>query len=53
MRKSARGEVKVIAKGSGNITINGQDITYFRDLQCRQQVSFYNNLNNFHVIYAL
>ena len=40
MRKSARGEVKVIAKGSGNITINGQDITYFRDLQSRQHIIF-------------
>lgn len=39
-RKSARAEVKVTAEGSGNITINGQDILYFDDIQCREQIIF-------------
>ncbi|XP_017765482.1 PREDICTED: 28S ribosomal protein S9, mitochondrial isoform X2 [Eufriesea mexicana] len=37
-RKNARGQVKVIGNGSGNIVINGQDITYFKDMQCREQI---------------
>ncbi|CAL7948255.1 unnamed protein product [Xylocopa violacea] len=40
MRKSSRGTVKVIGNGSGKITINGQDITYFEDIQCREQIIF-------------
>ncbi|CAK9820069.1 hypothetical protein ANTPLA_LOCUS10484 [Anthophora plagiata] len=39
-RKKSRGEVKVIGNGTGNITINGKDITYFNDIQHREQVSF-------------
>lgn len=39
-RKSSRGTVKVIGHGSGNITINGDDISYFKDIQCREQVIF-------------
>lgn len=39
-RKSSIGQVKVIGNGSGNITINGQDITYFSDMYCREQVIF-------------
>ncbi|XP_048266070.1 28S ribosomal protein S9, mitochondrial isoform X5 [Bombus terrestris] len=37
-RKDARGEVKVIGNGSGKITINGKDLTYFDDMQCREQI---------------
>ncbi|XP_071863512.1 small ribosomal subunit protein uS9m-like isoform X3 [Bombus fervidus] len=37
-RKSTRGEVKVIGNGSGKITINGKDLTYFDDMQCREQI---------------
>lgn len=40
MRKSARGEVIVWGEGSGNITINGKDITYFENIQCREQIIF-------------
>ncbi|XP_076750339.1 mitochondrial ribosomal protein S9 [Xylocopa sonorina] len=40
MRKSSRGTVKVIGNGSGHITINGRDITYFDNVQCREQVIF-------------
>nr|XP_031834880.1 28S ribosomal protein S9, mitochondrial [Nomia melanderi] len=36
-RKSSRGNVKVIGKGSGNITINGHDITYFERILHREQ----------------
>ncbi|XP_076235713.1 mitochondrial ribosomal protein S9 [Calliopsis andreniformis] len=39
-RKSARAEVKVIGNGSGNISINGQDITYFKDKQSREQYKY-------------
>ncbi|XP_033346537.1 28S ribosomal protein S9, mitochondrial-like isoform X3 [Bombus vosnesenskii] len=37
-RKNTRGEVKVIGNGSGKITINGKDLTYFDDMQCREQI---------------
>lgn len=40
MKKSARGQVKVIANGTGLIKINGQDITYFEGIQEREQVCF-------------
>ncbi|GAB1863079.1 28S ribosomal protein S9, mitochondrial [Camponotus japonicus] len=40
MRKSARGEVTVWGNGSGIITINGHDITYFEEMHHREQVSF-------------
>ncbi|XP_017794493.1 PREDICTED: 28S ribosomal protein S9, mitochondrial [Habropoda laboriosa] len=39
-RKSTRGQVKITGNGSGNISINGTDITYFNDMQCREQVIF-------------
>ncbi|XP_076224500.1 mitochondrial ribosomal protein S9 [Nomia melanderi] len=39
-RKSSRGNVKVIGKGSGNITINGHDITYFERILHREQIIF-------------
>ncbi|XP_012351088.1 28S ribosomal protein S9, mitochondrial isoform X2 [Apis florea] len=38
-RKTSIGQVKVIGNGSGNITINGQDIAYFSDIQCREQIN--------------
>lgn len=40
LRKSARGDVTILAPGTGKITINGQDITYFDDVQPREQVLF-------------
>ncbi|XP_053962028.1 28S ribosomal protein S9, mitochondrial isoform X2 [Anastrepha ludens] len=40
LRKTARGDVTVRLPGSGKITINGQDITYFEELQSREQVLF-------------
>lgn len=40
LRKSARADVTIIAPGSGKITINGEDITYFKDVQPREQVLF-------------
>ncbi|XP_046435386.1 28S ribosomal protein S9, mitochondrial isoform X1 [Neodiprion fabricii] len=40
MRKSARAEVTVLGKGSGKITINGQNILYFNDVQAREQIIF-------------
>lgn len=39
MRKTARGEVTIWGNGTGKITINGNDITYFEDLHHREQVS--------------
>ncbi|XP_029053526.2 28S ribosomal protein S9, mitochondrial-like isoform X2 [Osmia bicornis bicornis] len=39
-RKRAYGDVKVIGNGTGNITINGEDISYFQDIYCREQVIF-------------
>ncbi|XP_014475046.1 PREDICTED: 28S ribosomal protein S9, mitochondrial [Dinoponera quadriceps] len=39
MRKSTRGEVTIWGNGSGKITINGQDITYFEDMHYREQLS--------------
>ncbi|KAI4498072.1 hypothetical protein M0802_006896 [Mischocyttarus mexicanus] len=39
-RKSAIATVTVFGEGTGQITINGDDITYFKDMQSRQQVSF-------------
>lgn len=38
LRKRARGHVTVRAPGTGIVTINGQDITYFDVLQSREQV---------------
>lgn len=39
MRKTTRGEVTLYGNGSGKITINGQDITYFKEMHYREQVS--------------
>ncbi|KAJ8925129.1 hypothetical protein NQ315_001311 [Exocentrus adspersus] len=36
-RKDARGDVTIRAPGTGKITINGKDINYFQDTQCREQ----------------
>lgn len=41
LRKKARGDVTVKFPGSGKISINGQDITYFEYDQSREQVSVY------------
>ncbi|XP_055631270.1 28S ribosomal protein S9, mitochondrial isoform X2 [Toxorhynchites rutilus septentrionalis] len=38
LRKSARGDVTVYFPGTGKISVNGQDITYFEDVQSREQV---------------
>lgn len=40
LRKKARGDVTIKLPGTGKITINGQDITYFDDIQSREQVLF-------------
>ncbi|KAK0168760.1 hypothetical protein PV327_002530 [Microctonus hyperodae] len=40
MRKSSEGVVKVLGNGSGKITINGKDITYFKRIQHREQIIF-------------
>ncbi|XP_053689794.1 28S ribosomal protein S9, mitochondrial [Sabethes cyaneus] len=39
-RKSARADVTAIVPGTGSITINGKDITYFEVVQAREQVLF-------------
>lgn len=39
MRKRARGDVTIRCPGTGEIKINGQEIDYFEDKQCREQVS--------------
>ncbi|XP_043497920.1 28S ribosomal protein S9, mitochondrial isoform X3 [Polistes fuscatus] len=39
-RKSATATVTVFGEGTGKITINGKDISYFKDMQSRQQVIF-------------
>lgn len=39
LRKTARADVTVRMPGTGKITINGQDITYFSLEECREQVS--------------
>lgn len=40
LRKKARGDVTIKSPGTGKIIINGQDITYFDDIQSREQVLF-------------
>uniref|UniRef100_A0A1A9WFN3 28S ribosomal protein S9, mitochondrial n=1 Tax=Glossina brevipalpis TaxID=37001 RepID=A0A1A9WFN3_9MUSC len=37
LRKTARGDVTVRVPGTGKISINGQDISYFEDIQPREQ----------------
>jgi len=48
LRKKARGDVTIRSPGSGKISINGQDISYFEDTQPREQVLFpliFSNMN--------
>lgn len=40
VRKTAIGEVTIWGNGSGIITINGHNITYFEEMHHREQVSF-------------
>ncbi|KAG7301506.1 hypothetical protein JYU34_014473 [Plutella xylostella] len=40
LRKKARGDVTIRSPGTGKITINGKDLTYFKDTQPREQVLF-------------
>lgn len=40
LRKSVRGDVTIVAPGTGKIMINGKDITYFREIQAKEQVLF-------------
>lgn len=40
LRKKARGDVTIRSPGTGKITINGKDLTYFHDVQSREQVIF-------------
>ncbi|XP_023166176.2 28S ribosomal protein S9, mitochondrial [Drosophila hydei] len=40
LRKTARADVTVRLPGTGKITINGQDITYFSMDECREQLLF-------------
>ncbi|XP_013137404.1 PREDICTED: 28S ribosomal protein S9, mitochondrial [Papilio polytes] len=40
LRKKARGDVTIRSPGTGLITINGKDLTYFEDIQSREQVIF-------------
>ncbi|KPJ05789.1 28S ribosomal protein S9, mitochondrial [Papilio xuthus] len=40
LRKKARGDVTIRSPGTGLITINGKDLTYFEDTQSREQVIF-------------
>jgi len=39
LRKTARADVTVRLPGTGKISINGKDISYFEDENCREQVS--------------
>ncbi|XP_018570563.1 28S ribosomal protein S9, mitochondrial [Anoplophora glabripennis] len=48
-RKAAKGDVTVRTPGTGKITINGQGITYFQDVQSREQLLFpliFTNMQN-------
>lgn len=38
LRKTSRGDVTIRSPGSGLITINGKNITYFDSIQSREQV---------------
>lgn len=40
VRKRARGDVTIRRPGTGKISINGKDITYFEQTQSREQVLF-------------
>lgn len=41
LRKRARADVTIKSPGTGVISINGQDITYFDHSQPREQVSLF------------
>lgn len=47
LRKTARADVTVRVPGTGKITINGKDITYFDDVQPREQVSDLNKFKSY------
>ncbi|KAJ8985160.1 hypothetical protein NQ317_012812 [Molorchus minor] len=49
--KRATGDVTIKSPGTGKITINGQDITYFTDIQPREQKS--RRLPDFNDIYSV
>lgn len=40
LRKDARGHVTIRSPGSGKLSINGKDLSYFDDVQPREQVLF-------------
>lgn len=40
LRKRARGHVTIRSPGTGLIQINGEDISYFKDIQSREQILF-------------
>lgn len=40
LRKNARGDVTIKSPGTGKIIINGKDLSYFHDVQSREQVLF-------------
>ncbi|XP_055921116.1 28S ribosomal protein S9, mitochondrial [Eupeodes corollae] len=40
LRKKARADVTIRLPGTGQIKINGEDITYFEHEQCREQIIF-------------
>ncbi|KAJ3663114.1 hypothetical protein Zmor_007423 [Zophobas morio] len=39
LRKRARGHVTIRSPGTGKVTVNNQDLTYFAEVQSREQVS--------------
>lgn len=41
LRKKARADVTIRYPGTGLIQINGEDVTYFKDMQPREQVSHF------------
>lgn len=49
-RKTSRANVTVYGRGSGRITINGEDILYYKNIQDREQVSV-NYCNTLQVCY--
>uniref|UniRef100_A0A1B6D3Y2 Small ribosomal subunit protein uS9m n=1 Tax=Clastoptera arizonana TaxID=38151 RepID=A0A1B6D3Y2_9HEMI len=40
VRKTAVANVTLFSPGTGKISINGKDLTYFEDVQCREQLMF-------------
>jgi len=45
LRKTARADVTIRLPGTGKISINGKDISYFEDENCKEQVSRVINFN--------